>query len=104
MLHPAMNNTKWNELRMEMYAIIPPPSWSTLDMNGYRSKPDRGWFYHFSQGGYETILHVDIQVDTPAQRELVRSALKRVHVPGEETLGGFRVFGYLQDGQAADFI
>lgn len=81
-----------------------PPSWSTLSKNGYRSKPDREWFYHFREGGYETILHLDIQVDTPAQRELVRSALKKVHVPGEETPNGFRVFGYLQGGQAADFI
>lgn len=104
MLSPAMNNTKWNELRLEMHALTPPPSWSTLSLNGYRSKPDREWFYHFREGEYETILHVDIQVDTPAQREHVRSALKKVHVPGEETTDGFRVFGYLQGGQAADFI
>jgi hypothetical protein len=47
---------------------------------------------------------VDILVDNAAERELVRSALRRVHVPGDETPEGFRVFGYLQDGQAADFI
>lgn len=104
MLNPAMNNTKWDELRLEMYALKPPPSWSTLSTNGYRSQPDREWFYHFRQGGYESILHLDIQVETSAQRELVRSALKKVHVPGEEMPDGFRVFGYLQDGQAADFI
>jgi hypothetical protein len=103
-LYPAMNDTKWNELRLEMYAQKPPPAWSTLDTNGYRSPPDRDWFYHFREGGYESILHVDIQVETPTQRELVRSALRKVHVPGEETPEGFRVFGYLQDGQAAAFI
>lgn len=99
-----MNNTKWDELRLEMYALKPPPSWSTLSTNAYRSQPDREWFYHFREGGYESILHLDIQVETHAQRELVRSALKKVHVPGEEMPDGFRVFGYLQDGQAADFI
>ena len=104
MLAPAMNNTKWDELRLEMYALEPRPSWSTLSINGYRSSPDREWFYHFREGGYEDILQLDIQVDTPAQRELVRSALKKVHVAGEESPEGFRVFGYLQDGQAADFI
>ncbi|HEY6519061.1 MAG TPA: DUF6678 family protein [Roseiarcus sp.] len=104
MLNPAMNNTKWNELRLEMYGIAPPPSWSTLSLNGYRSPPDREWFYHFRNGGYESILHLDIRVDTPAQRELVHSALKKVHVPGEEMPDGFRVFGYLQNGQGAAFL
>ncbi len=104
MLNPAMNNTRWDELRLAMYAIAPPPSWSTLSTNGYRSPPDREWFYHFRDGGYESILYVDIQVDTPIQRELVRSALRKVHVPGEELPEGFRVFGYLQDGQAAAFL
>lgn len=104
MLNPAMNNTKWDELRLEMYGVTPRPSWSTLSIGGYRSSPDREWYYHFSEGGYEDILHLDIQVDTSAQRELVRAALRKVHVPGEETPEGFRVFGYLQDGQSADFI
>lgn len=104
MLNPVMNNTKWDELRLEMYALTSPPSWSMLSTNGYRSQPDGEWFYHFREDGYESILHLDIRVETPAQRELVRSALKKVHVPGEEKPEGFRVFGYLQDGQAADFI
>lgn len=41
MLNSAMNNTKWDELRLEMYALTPPPSWSTFSTNGYRSEPDR---------------------------------------------------------------
>lgn len=99
-----MNNTKWNELRLAMYAISPPPCWSTLSTNGYRSPPDREWFYHFREGGYDSILYVDIHVDSPNQRELVRSALKEVHVPGEEMPEGFRVFGYIKDGQAAVYL
>lgn len=104
MLNPVMNKTKWDELRLQMYALAAPPAWSTLSTGGYHSQPDREWFYHFSEGGYEDILHVDIQVETPAEREIVRSALKAVHVPGEETSSGFRVFGYLHDGQGADYI
>ncbi|MET2826112.1 hypothetical protein [Mesorhizobium shangrilense] len=53
-----------------MYALTPPPSWSTLSTDGYRSKPDREWFYHFRDGGYASILHLDIQVETPAERDL----------------------------------
>lgn len=104
MLNPVMNNTKWDELRLEMYALTPPPSWTTLSSNGHRSAPDQEWFYHFREGGYESILHLDIQVDTPVQRELIRSALKKVHVPGEESSEGFRIFGYLRDGQVADYL
>ena len=36
MLHPTMNNTKWDELRLAMDEIRPPPSWSILATNGYR--------------------------------------------------------------------
>lgn len=104
MLNPVMNNTKWNELRLEMYALKPTPAWSTLVTNGSHYGPDREWFHHFRDGGYEDIVHVDIHIETASQRELVRSALRKVHVPGEETTEGFRVCGYLQDGQAADYI
>ncbi|WP_425229167.1 DUF6678 family protein [Sphingomonas sp.] len=104
MLNPVMNNTKRDELRLAMYAITPPPSWSTHSTNGYRSSPDREWFYHFRDGGYELILYVDINVDSLIHRELVRSALKKVHVPGEELADGFRVFGYLEDGRAGAFL
>lgn len=103
-LTPAMNNTKWDELRLAMYALDPTPAWSTLSTNGYQSQPDREWFYHFRNGGYDSILHVDIFTDGSAQREQVRAALRKIHVPGEETPEGFRVFGYLQDGQTVDFI
>ncbi|WP_244631127.1 DUF6678 family protein [Aureimonas sp. ME7] len=104
MRHACMNNTKWNEIRLEMLEIQPRPLWSTLSTHGHRYPRDGEWFYHFSAGGYDDILLVDIFTDTLAQRELVRAALKRVHVPGEETAEGFRVFGYLRPGQAADYI
>jgi hypothetical protein len=104
MLHPAMNDTKWDEIRTEMYSIRPPPAWRTLSTEGYQSRIDREWYYHFREGGYDCILHLDIIVDGLDQRELVRSSLKKIHVPGEETSDGFRVFGYLRDGQAVDFL
>ena len=104
MSNPAMNNTKWEELRLAMYELDPTPAWSTLSKSGYQSRRDREWFYHFRDGGHDDILHVDIFAESPVQRELVRSALRKIHVPGEETADGFRVFGYLRQGQSADFI
>lgn len=104
MLNPVMNNTKWNELRLAMYALKPAPKWSTLSTEGHEYGPDGEWFYHFRNGGYEDIAHVDIHTETPAQRESVRVALQRIHVPGEETAKGFRVFGYIRDGEGVDYL
>ena len=104
MPNPVMNNTKWNELRLAMLALEVAPAWSTLSTSGHRSEWDREWFYHFREGRYGDIVYVDIRADTPTQRELVRVALKGVHVPGEETTDGFRVFGYVESGQVTSFI
>lgn len=104
MLNPTMNNTKWDELRLAMYALKPAPSWSTMSTRGYRSPPDREWFYHFKDGGYDTISYVDILVESESQRELVLAALQKVHVPGEALPDGFRVFGYTEDGQAVMYL
>lgn len=93
MIKLLIRQIKWDELRLWMYALAPPPIWSTLSASGYRSQPDREWFHHFREGGYEDILCVDIQVQTPAEREAIGLALKAAHVPGEETSSGFRVFG-----------
>jgi len=101
---PAMNDTKWEELRLAMYAIRPAPRWSTLSTEGCRYGPDGEWYCHFRIGGYDSILHVDIAVDGPDQREEVRAALRRVHVPGVETTDGFRVFGYVESGRFVDYL
>jgi hypothetical protein len=104
MLYPVMNNTKWDELRLAMYSLTPQPRWCVLNLNGYRSQPDGEWFYHFRDGGFETIRYVDIHVETPTQRHIVLSALKKIRVPGERTPDGFRVFGYMETGQTADYF
>ena len=104
MLNPVMNDTKWDELGLAMYALDPTPAWSTLSTNGYRYGPDYEWLHHFRIGGYKDIVHVDIHVETSDQRDLVRSALKKIHVPGEETADRFRVFGYLENAHVADYV
>ncbi len=100
----AMNDTKWEELRLAMHSLDPIPRWSTLSTRGYQSPSDREWFYHFREGGYRDILHVDIFADSPEHRRAIHSELKRIRLPGEETPDGFRIFGYLPDGQAVGFL
>lgn len=104
-LVPLINDTRWAELRLAMLDIEPRPTWSSVSrQTGYRYDPDADWFYHFRIGPYSDLLLVDIATPDPEQRAAARVALKRIHLPGEETIGGFRVLGYALEGQAVDYI
>ena len=72
--------------------------------DGYYSRADAEWFYHFRAGGYDDIQYVDIFVEGPSHQELIRSALEKLHLPGEETDDGFRVYGYALPGQTLDYL
>ncbi len=103
---PVMNDTKWDELRLAMHELDTlSPRWRTKDAeNGYVSEWDGEWFYHFRADGYATIEWVELETPDEARRQAVRAVLKRVHVPGEETAEGFRVFGYVDSGQPVDWL
>jgi len=103
---PVMNGTKWNELRLAMYELgSQSPKWRTKDLeNSYVSDWDGDWFYHLSIGGYETIEWLDIRVENPTQRDVVHRELAKIHVPGEASAYGYRVFGHVLEGQAVDYI
>ena len=100
-----MNNTKWDELRLAMYSLEPTPRWRTKDVDsGYESDWDREWFYHFREGGYDTIEWVEIEVPPETERETILKVLRQIHVPGEPTELGFRVFGYSPSGESVDYL
>jgi hypothetical protein len=100
-----MNNTKWQELRLAMLDLESPPRWRTRDVvTGFESSWDREWFYHFPEGGYGTIEWVEIAVENPNQLLALQRALAQVHVPGERTDAGFRVYGFVQAGRFVDFV
>jgi hypothetical protein len=105
-MHPLMNDTKWDELRLAMYGLDElAPRWRTLDVeSGYLSMWDREWYYHFRNGGYKSIQWVEIAADTVEQQVAVLRELARIHVPGERTVSGYRVFGYVETGRAVDYI
>jgi len=53
-----MNNTKWKELQMSMYNLkTVRTEWKTRCIsNGYETQSwDGEWYYHFSEGVFETI-------------------------------------------------
>lgn len=101
-----MNNTKWDELRLAMYGLgVMSPAWRTRDRtSGYVSEWDGEWYYHFRGGGYECIEWVEIATLNSDQHEAVRTALRDVHVPGEEMSTGFRVYGFAESGQVLEYL
>ena len=102
-LAPVMNNTKWDELRLAMYSL--GPFHRTKDIEtGFIPEWDGEWFHHFRNGGYESIEWVEIKVTSKEQDEAVTSALRAIHVPGERTEHGYRVFGYTRPGKPVDYI
>jgi len=105
-LYPAMNNTKWRELQQAMYALEEhSPKWRTKCVtNGYVSNWDGEWFYHFSEGGYKDIEWVEIQAENEEHRSVILSELRKVHVPGERTAHGFKIYGYVQDGSPVEYL
>ena len=105
-LQPVMNNTKWEALRLVMYGLgNMRPLWRTKSLEtGYVTKWDGEWFYHFKDGGYESIEWLEIDITSPEQDEVVSAALKAIHVPGHRTERGFRVFGYAPNGVVLDYI
>jgi hypothetical protein len=105
-MNPVMNETKWDEIRLAMYRLGPlSPEWRTLDVKtGYLSQWDNEWFYHFRNGGYNTIEWLEVRISSTVQYDAVRDALGDVNVPGEQTGHGFKVFGYVPTGVAIDYL
>src|SRR5262249_21546746 len=100
-----MNDTKWDELRLAMYNLGAfRPSWRTKDVSGFLSSWDGEWYYHFRQGGYSSIEWLEIKVETAEQDAAVLKILQEIHLPGHRIDEGFRIYGYLRDGVAVDYI
>jgi hypothetical protein len=103
-LNPVLNNTKWDELRLAMHGLDIVHRWRTKDVSGYVSPWDRDWFYRFRDAGYESIEWAEIEVQSPAQDSAILAILRQIHSPGHRTDQGFRVYGYMRDGEEVDYI
>jgi len=104
-LHPLMNNTKWDELRVAMFEHPKSPKWRTCDAeSGYVSDWDGEWFYHFRGNGYESILWVELLIESDEQREAIISELVQIGLPGYEKDGNLFVVGYTESGQTIDYF
>lgn len=103
---PLMNHTKWSELRLAMLELGKDfPAWRNRILeSGSVGRWDDDWFHHFYSLSYDDIEWVELEVQSDHQRDLVRAALKQVHVPGEETDFGFRILGYSKPGEYVQYI
>ncbi|SEJ55127.1 hypothetical protein SAMN05518849_108134 [Sphingobium sp. AP50] len=99
-----MNDTKWDEIRLAMHELPFPCKWRTVSTEGYQSEPDADWYYHFRIGGYNCISYLDILVTDDTKRKAVREILQAIHVPGEETAEGFRIYGYQAENMAMNYL
>ena len=100
-----MNNTKWDELRVAMHEHPKSPRWRTCDVqSGYVSDWDGEWFYHFRNSGYESILWVELLIESAEDREAIFSELVRIGLPGYEKGGNIFVVGYVQSGRTVDYF
>lgn len=101
------NDTKWGELRSAMldldHSDQPDFRCKSLE-SGVLSRWDGEWYYHWQQGGWEWMEWAELSVKTARQRDLVRIILKRIRFAGEETAEGFRIFGYVRNGEPANYI
>jgi len=105
-MHPLMNNTKWDELRLAMYGLEDLcPQWRTKDVeSGYISAWDGEWYYHFKNGGYKFIEWLEIKILSAEQDAAVIRELKAIHVPGCRTVHGFKVVGYTRQEDTIEYI
>lgn len=104
MLYSCMNNTKWNEIRLAMIAMESPPLWKITYLNGYQSVVDGEWFYHFKEGGYLDIQHLDILTSSVEQHATVGTILQAIHLPGIETPNGYRILGYADSVRKVEYL
>jgi hypothetical protein len=65
---------------------------------------DAEWFYHFNLPNYAFIEWLELKPRDASLRDVLHEAVKRVHLPGEETPDGFRIFGYARGGRPLDYI
>ena len=102
----VMNNTKWEELRVAMYALGPlSPQFRIKDRDREEPWPwDGEWFYHFHLPDYDAIEQVELRVQSVQQRDAVRERLRAIHLPGVETDDGFRIYGWVKPGEPVDYL
>ena len=75
------------------------PAFIREDIDGNISRPDREWFYHFLDDGYEKMKSVEIIPDSFEQSETIEQILAQIGLAGCRTKRGIKVYGYTLPGE-----
>ena len=102
----VMNDTKWEELRCAMLEMDRlHPQFQIKDVASATPDAwDGEWYYHFRLRPYSTIEWCDIRVSSEDQRQAVRDKLRAIHLPGQTTDDGFRIYGWVQSGVHVKYL
>ncbi|MDX2348893.1 MAG: hypothetical protein QNK32_00755 [Porticoccus sp.] len=102
----TMDDIQWWELQQAMFSLSNlSPQWRTkCRLNGSISNWDHEWFYHFSDRDYKDIEWVELKIESDEQKELVLSDLRKIHLPGELTENGVKVFGYVPKDSFVEYL
>ena len=105
-MYSVMNDTKWLELQAGMINLeVCSPQFRVSNIeNDYISNWDGEWYYHFSDGGFKDIKWVELKIVSELQMKEVHKVLKAINLPGCLTENGFKIFGYVNNGQAVNYI
>ncbi|WP_028390717.1 DUF6678 family protein [Bacillus cihuensis] len=104
-----MNDTKWEEIRLEMdrYEDVDGviTQWRTKYVkDGYICPWSNDWYEYFRLGEYETIEWLEIKVESEEIKNTVVKILKEINVPGEVLSNTIKVYGYIKEGTFIDYI
>ncbi|MBR0780320.1 DUF6678 family protein [Bradyrhizobium iriomotense] len=105
--YSVANDTKWRELREAMLSLAPSdqPRFRCKSLEtGNLSQWDGEWFHHWTSGGWDWMEWAELATETAHQREFVRAILQRIRFAGEQTAAGFRIYGYIRNGEVAGYI
>jgi hypothetical protein len=93
-----MNNTKWEEIRLAMCEYPKTVMWRIKNINNaFISAWDGEWYYHFQEGGYDTIEWLEVKFDNELMKKDIVSILQKIHVAGEVLKDSIKVYGYVND-------
>jgi len=78
------------------------PKWRSVVLSGFESNYHVEWYYHFRNGGYEDLCHIDVKSPNDVTDASVRSAIRKLHLAASRVEPCvWRIFGYVTDTNLA---
>jgi hypothetical protein len=100
-----MNIPKWEELRLAMLSFERQPPWRTRDAEKGMNHPGTpNGSITSASAAFTPQSGLRLPHRVPSTFRKLKEALARLHVPGERTEDGFKVYGFIPIGKALDYV